>query len=75
MSVQIPRPREHAPSIGDTRLLIDGQRVDALSGATFATVDPSTGAELAQVAEGRSEDVDRAVEAFIGVGRSLGVIS
>ncbi|MBF6619252.1 MAG: aldehyde dehydrogenase family protein [Patulibacter sp.] len=63
MSVQIPRPREHAPSIGDTRLLIDGQRIDALSGGTFATVDPSTGAELAQVAEGRSEDIDRAVQA------------
>ncbi len=63
MSVQILRPREHAPSIGDTRLLIDGERVDALSGATFATVDPSSGEELAQVAEGRAEDVARAVEA------------
>ena len=40
MTVQIARPREHAPTIGDTRLLIGGERVDALHGGTFETHDP-----------------------------------
>ena len=32
-----------------SQILIDGQWRDALSGATFATIDPSTGRELAQL--------------------------
>jgi phenylacetaldehyde dehydrogenase len=54
---------EHVPTIGDTRLLIDGQRVDSADGATFAIYNPATGAEIAQVSEGKSEDIDRAVKA------------
>lgn len=42
-------------------LFIDGQHVPAASGKTFATHDPATGEELAQVALGGAEDVDRAV--------------
>jgi aldehyde dehydrogenase (NAD+) len=49
--------------IRQTRLLIDGRWVDAASGKTFATLDPSTGREIAQVAEADREDVDRAVAA------------
>jgi aldehyde dehydrogenase (NAD+) len=45
------------------RMLIDGRWVDAASGKTFQTVNPSTGEVLATVAEGDSEDIDRAVEA------------
>jgi aldehyde dehydrogenase (NAD+) len=45
------------------RLLIDGKWVEAASGKTFATVNPSTGEVLAQVAAGDSEDIDRAVAA------------
>lgn len=45
------------------KLLIDGQWVDAASGETFATINPSTGEVLAQVALGGAEDIDRAVAA------------
>lgn len=42
---------------------IDGKFVDAASGKTFDSVNPATGAVLAQVAEGDAEDVNRAVAA------------
>ena len=44
-----------------TQAWIDGEYVDAASGETFACVSPATGTELAQVAAGDAEDVDRAV--------------
>jgi len=47
----------------ETRAFIDGKYVDAASGKTFATVNPATGQELAQVAACAAEDVDRAVTA------------
>lgn len=40
---------------------IDGKFTDAVSGKTFASVNPATGEVLAQVAECDAEDVDRAV--------------
>jgi len=45
------------------RLLIDGQWVEARSGKTFDTIDPTTGEVLARVAEADAADVDRAVQA------------
>lgn len=45
------------------RLLIGGRWVDAVSRRTFATVDPATGATLAEVAHAEAADVDRAVRA------------
>jgi acyl-CoA reductase-like NAD-dependent aldehyde dehydrogenase len=45
------------------KLFIGGKWVDAASGKTFTTLDPSTGEALAQVAEAGAEDVDRAVDA------------
>ena len=45
------------------RLLIDGKLVDAQSGRTFATINPATGEELAQVAHGAAADIDLAVKA------------
>ena len=45
------------------RLLIDGQWVEACSGKTFETIDPTTGNALARVAEADAADVDRAVAA------------
>jgi len=45
------------------RMLIDGRWVDAASGKTFSSVNPATGEELARVAEGDREDIDRAVAA------------
>ena len=45
------------------QLFIDGQWVDAESGKTFATPNPSTGETLAEVAEADKADVDKAVAA------------
>lgn len=45
------------------RLFIGGRWEDAASGGTFASVDPSSGAELARVPAGEGADVDRAVQA------------
>lgn len=45
------------------KMLINGEWVDAASGKTFAVYNPATGEELAQVAEGDKEDIDRAVAA------------
>ena len=44
-------------------LIIDGKSVQAQSGKTFATVNPATGQEICQVAEGGVADVDLAVKA------------
>ena len=45
------------------KLLIGEELSEATDGATFATVDPSTGEEICQVAQGSAADVRRAVEA------------
>ncbi len=45
------------------QLLIGGNWVDAASGRTFETLDPSTGKTLTDVAYGEAADVDRAVRA------------
>jgi aldehyde dehydrogenase (NAD+) len=46
-----------------TKLFINNRFVDAKSGKTFATVNPTTGKVLAQIAEADKYDVDFAVEA------------
>jgi len=48
---------------GTVAHLIDGQEVESASGRTFASINPATGQEIAQVAFGEAEDVDRAVRA------------
>lgn len=52
------------------RMFIGGKWLEAASGKTFDTHNPATGELLAKVAEGDSEDIDRAVaaarEAFNG---------
>ena len=45
------------------RMLINGQWVEAASGKTFDTINPSTGETLASIAEGDAEDINRAVTA------------
>ncbi|XP_048232763.1 benzaldehyde dehydrogenase, mitochondrial [Ricinus communis] len=50
-------------SVSYTKLLINGQFVDAASGRTFPTLDPRTGEVIAHVAEGDAEDINRAVSA------------
>jgi acyl-CoA reductase-like NAD-dependent aldehyde dehydrogenase len=44
-----------------TGLWIDNQAGEAASGDTFATLNPATGEELAQIARGSAADIDRAV--------------
>ena len=48
---------------GPRRMLIDGAWVEAASGKTFPVYDPATEEVIAQVAEGDTEDVERAVRA------------
>ena len=45
------------------KMLINGEWVNAASGKTFPTFNPATGEVLAMVAEGDSEDINRAVQA------------
>jgi len=51
------------PEIKFTKLFIDGEFVDSVSGKTFATINPSTGKELCHVAQGDKADIDKAVVA------------
>ncbi len=46
-----------------TKCFINGEWVDAASGKTFDTINPSTGEPICAVAEGQEEDVNRAVAA------------
>ncbi len=56
-------PRRKVGRTLQTRLLIDGQWRDSLSGKTFETVNPATEETIAFVAEGDSADIDLAVKA------------
>ncbi|MDE0360922.1 MAG: aldehyde dehydrogenase family protein, partial [Rhodospirillaceae bacterium] len=47
----------------ERRLLIGGEWVPAANGATFPVIDPSSGMEIARVAEAGAADVDAAVAA------------
>jgi len=51
------------PEIRFKQLFINNEFVDAVSGKTFATIDPSDETEIAQIAEADKEDVDKAVKA------------
>jgi acyl-CoA reductase-like NAD-dependent aldehyde dehydrogenase len=48
---------------GPHKLIIGSERPDAADGRTFATLDPATGREIAQVALAGATDVQRAVAA------------
>ena len=52
-----------AVSVANAQHFIEGKEVPSLSGRTFASIDPATGSELAQVAFGEPADVDAAVAA------------
>jgi acyl-CoA reductase-like NAD-dependent aldehyde dehydrogenase len=62
MTVTVDRTVEEFTA-APRKLFINGQWVDAASGKTFETPNPATGETLANVAEGDSEDIDRAVRA------------
>jgi aldehyde dehydrogenase (NAD+) len=55
--------RRAAAEVHQTKMLIDGEWVDPMSGGTFKTIDPATGTVITEVAEGDKADVDRAVQA------------
>jgi aldehyde dehydrogenase (NAD+) len=55
--------RSGASSAFQTKLFIDGNFVDAVSGKTFPTYNPATGEEIVRVAEADKADVDLAVKA------------
>ncbi|MED5220898.1 MAG: aldehyde dehydrogenase family protein, partial [Actinomycetota bacterium] len=64
MALDLTDPAALAASLEPpSRALIGGRSVESASGRTFATLNPATGAELAQVAECDATDVDRAVAA------------
>uniref|UniRef100_A0A5F8G6C5 aldehyde dehydrogenase (NAD(+)) n=1 Tax=Monodelphis domestica TaxID=13616 RepID=A0A5F8G6C5_MONDO len=50
-------------SVFYNKIFIDNEWHDAVSKKTFATINPSTGEEIFQVAEGDKADVDKAVNA------------
>src|SRR6516225_12178578 len=63
VSQAIPITRHPFANGSYKQMLIDGKWVDAASGKRFETRNPATGEELARVAEGDREDIDRAVAA------------
>ena len=63
MASVMSSPSKLRVPISATKLLINNTWTDAQSGRTFATIDPSTGEEICQVAEADAADVDLAVKA------------
>ena len=59
----LPVPPEVHVTPSVTKLLINNRWVPSESGKTFATINPSTGEEICQVAEADAADVDKAVKA------------
>ncbi|MFN9709465.1 MAG: aldehyde dehydrogenase PuuC, partial [Burkholderiales bacterium] len=56
-------PDWHAQALAldfDGRLFIDGQRIPAADGQTFACHSPIDGRRLCEVARGQQADIDRA---------------
>jgi len=51
------------PEVRQTKLLINGEWRDAVSGKTFQTINPATEELIAEVAEGDEADIDLAVKA------------
>ncbi|NND98361.1 MAG: aldehyde dehydrogenase family protein [Pirellulaceae bacterium] len=61
MSTTVSAPPQ--VEIRETECFIDGKWVPAVSGKTFATINPATEEEIAQIAEGDAADVDAAAKA------------
>ncbi|GER38651.1 aldehyde dehydrogenase [Striga asiatica] len=53
----------YIPQVKFTKLFINGDFVDSISGKTFETIDPRNEEVIAKVSEGSNEDVDLAVKA------------
>ena len=63
MATVVEQKKSSLPKVQHTQCFINGKWVDALSGKTFATVNPVTEEVICQVAEGDKEDVAAAVKA------------
>jgi aldehyde dehydrogenase (NAD+) len=63
MATVAAQPKFNRPQVRQTSCFIGGQWIPAASGKTFDTMNPATEEVIAQVAEGDSEDVDKAVHA------------
>ena len=63
MASALASPSETKVAMPTTKLLINNRWVNSQSGKTFATVNPTTGEEIYQVAEADAADVDIAVKA------------
>jgi len=63
MASVLSSPSENQAAVSATKLLINNRWVNSLSGKTFATINPTTGEEICQVAEADAADVDLAVKA------------
>ena len=56
---------DYLMSYTPTGLFMNGDYTDASDGGTFAVYNPSTGAELAQVASATAEDARRALDTAV----------
>jgi aldehyde dehydrogenase (NAD+) len=63
MASVMSSPAENRVRISATKLLINNRWIASESGKTFATVNPSTGDEICQIAEADAADVEKAVKA------------
>ena len=63
MATVMSTPTKSPVALSATKLLIDNRWIASESGKTFATVNPSTGEEICQVAEADAADVEKAVKA------------
>jgi aldehyde dehydrogenase (NAD+) len=63
MASVVSSPHESRVAVSATKLLIDNRWIASESGKTFATIDPSTGEEICQIAEADAADVEKAVRA------------
>jgi aldehyde dehydrogenase (NAD+) len=59
----VTEPRRQTKQSFQTKLLIDGQWRDSVSGKTFKTINPATEEVITEVAEGDAADIDLAVKA------------
>lgn len=58
---QFPPPIR-SPEVKFTKLFINNEFVDSVSGKTFPTINPTTGQKICDVSEGDKADIDKAAE-------------
>jgi aldehyde dehydrogenase (NAD+) len=63
MATVLSAPSESHAGVSATQLLINNRWIPSESGKTFATINPSTGEEICQIAEADAADVEKAIRA------------